>query len=1069
MSVVAAQEFSLYYTNNQSDEFSMPSLSFDKLLQPTLTEINRLPARATLQPFPDVASALEANDGDLAASPQRLSLDGDWKFLLLKRPEDAPAGWAAPGAALSVWRNIRVPGVWTRQDTGDYPHYANWMMPFDCPHAPETPDENPTGLYRTTFEAPAQCGERKTVLHIGGFESVALVWCNGEFVGMGKDSRLPSEFDLTPYVSSGNNALAIMVIRWSDATWIEDQDHWNHGGIHRSVYVEFRAQTHVSDLNVTADYDCETGDGEVTICVVVDGASDGYAVRARLLDADGKVSGEFPTAPVAQFDATASAFEQLVSAYNFYGFAAEATLKLPDAQPWSAERPRRYRLVVELLTPDGAVAEAHALWVGFRRVAVSGRRLKINGEPVVLIGVNRHDHHHENGKTLTVDEMRAELTTMKRHNINAVRTAHYPNDSSLLDLCDELGLYVVDEANVECHGRYHLVSRDPAYANAIVDRTVRMIARDRNHPCVIGWSTGNESGHAAAHNAAAAAARFSDPTRFVQYEGAMRRFGSFMMWSDEGAQKNPKGVELIASDIVCPMYPPIDFIIRWAQWAERTELDDRPMILCEYSHAMGNSNGSVTDYVDAFYTEPALAGGFVWDWRDQGLSAKDKEGRFYWAYGGHFGDEPNDRNFNINGLVGPDGAPHPALNEYKWAARPVTAERLEDGSIRFINRRTFQDTSDLTLEWTLLCDGEVVETGALLPVIPAGDAEVIDPPYKAAIDSDAEWFLSLEWRLCEATPWAKQGERLAWDQLALSLPGKAEISASIPVTGAVKTLQEVDGDGVKILFDPDGRIQSVALDGLEVITSDITPCVWRAPTDNDGGKPGTRDLLLPTKCAEWVGYGLNALKRTNIETTIEESGVRLMLVQHWEGAKGETLVHQSIWNLTNGRARVDETITIPQAWMDLPRVGVRFEVPSVFEKLSWHGLGPDESYPDRCGAQTVGRWTSALADQYHPYVRPQEHGAHEQTRSFQLLDKAGEGFEVSFPMPLSFTARLHHDADLTEAETLAELMQRDTAEVHIDAAMRGLGTAACGPDVLPQYLVRPGTYSFSWILKKLGS
>lgn len=1048
----------------------MPFLSFDKLLQPALTEINRLPARATLQPFPDAASALGAIDGDIAATPQRVSLDRNWKFLLIKRPGDAPGEWASPNADISGWREICVPGVWTRQDTGDYPHYANWMMPFDCPHAPETPDENPTGLYRTTFEAPAHWNDCKTILHIGGFESVALVWCNGEFVGMGKDSRLPSEFDLTPYVSAGENTLAIMVIRWSDATWIEDQDHWNHGGIHRSVYLESRARVHVADINVTADYKKETGAGEAQIRVLVDGASDGYIVRAKLMDAEGDIVGAFPDTPVAQFDATASAFQQLVAAYSFYGFAAEAALRLPDAKPWSAEEPIRYRLVVELLAPDGAVAEAHAFWVGFRRVEISDRRLKINGEPVVLIGVNRHDHQHENGKTLTVDEMRAELATMKRHNINAVRTAHYPNDPRLLDLCDELGLYVIDEANVECHGRYHLVSRDPSYANAIIDRTARMIARDRNHPCVIGWSTGNEAGHAAAHNAAAAAARFLDPTRFVQYEGAMHRFGSFMMWSDEGAQQSPESAELVASDIVCPMYPPIDFIVRWARWAERTGLDNRPMILCEYSHAMGNSNGSIADYVDAFYAEPALGGGFVWDWRDQGFSERDEAGRFYWAYGGHFGDEPNDRNFNINGLVGPDGAPHPALNEYKWAARPVTAERLENGDIYLANRRSFQDTSDLTLEWTLLRDGEVIETGALSPVIEPGEATTITPPHKATTQSDAEWFLLLEWRLREAVSWAGEGERLAWGQFELSSPSKEEAVAPISITGAVKAPMEVEHDGVKILFDADERIQSVALDGVDIITSDIIPCVWRAPTDNDGGKPGTRDLLLPTKCAEWVGYGLNTLKRTSVETTMEKAAdcARLMRVQQWEGADNETLVHQSVWDLTGDGARIDETITIPQAWVDLPRVGVRFETPRTFKNLLWHGLGPDESYPDRRRAQTVGRWASTLADQYHPYVRPQEHGAHEQARSFRLVDEAGKGFEVSFLIPLSFTVRLHHDADLTEAETLAELLARDTAEIHIDAAMRGLGTAACGPDTLPQYLVRPGTYSFSWILKKRG-
>ena len=1047
----------------------MPLLSFDNIFQPALLEINRLPAAATMQAFPTIDAALAAKAGDLAVTPWRLSLDGEWRFLLAARPEDAPSDWTAPDADLSGWRAIRVPGVWTRQDTGDGPHYANWMMPFDCPHAPQTPDKNPTGLYRTRFETPAPWTGRKTILHIGGFESVALVWCNGAFVGMGKDSRLPSEFDLSPYLSAGANTLAVMVIRWSDATWIEDQDHWNHGGLHRSVYIESRAPTHVRDLNAVADYDSETGAGEARLRVFVDGPSAGYSVRAALCDAGGEHGAVFPEAPVAQFDAQGSAVEQLVAAYSFKGFAAEMALTLPDAAPWSAERPTRYRLVVELIDPDGAVCEAHALWIGFRRVEIAGRRLKVNGEAIVVIGVNRHDHHHENGKTPSVEEMRVELETMKRHNINAIRTAHYPNDPRLLDLCDALGLYVLDEANVECHGRYHAVSRDPRYAGAIIDRTARMIARDRNHPCVIGWSTGNESGHAPAHNAAAAMAHALDPTRFVHYEGAMHRFGSFMLWSDEGAQQAPEAGERAATDIVCPMYPPADFIVRWAQWAERTGLDDRPLILCEFSHAMGNSNGSIADYVDAFYREPALGGGFVWDWRDQGLSETDQDDRFYWAYGGHFGDEPNDRNFNINGLVGPDGTPHPALTEYQWAARPVTAERLGSGDIRLTNRRIFQNTEDLQLEWTLQRDGEAVERGALSPVIAPGGIMVLPALYKTAPGGDGEWFLLLEWRVRDGTSWAPPGTRLAWDQLALSRPRRESLAPATPVISGVKAPQRIERGDVMVRLGDDGSVRSVAFGGAAVVASDITPSVWRAPTDNDGGKPGVRDLLMPTKCAEWVGYGLNALKRESADAVMDEDAgsVRLKRRQHWAGTGGAVLVHESLWTVRDEAVHMDETVIVPQAWKDLPRVGVRFETPRRFDLLSWYGPGPDESYPDRCGAQATGRWASTLAAQYHPYVRPQEHGAHEAARWLRLADEAGAGVEILFPAPLGFSARLHHDTDLTEAETLAELTMRDTAEIHIDAAMRGLGTAACGPDTLAQYRVGPGKYRFTWILRGL--
>mgnify|MGYP001799400294 CR=1 FL=1 len=1035
---------------------SLP-LPLSQLFNPRLTALGRLEARANLLGFPDLA-ALESG-----ASPWRISLDGDWRFQLAERPDAAPADWISSDKTEAPWRDIKVPGVWTLQGTGDLPHYANWQMPFDCQKPPAVPEANATGLYRSTISVPEAWQARSTVLHIGGFESLVLVWCNQVFIGMAKDSRLPSEFDLTDALRPGENELALMVVRWCDATWIEDQDHWNHGGIHRSVWLESRGATHVGDLVVDTDFDPSSKTGTASVRASIIGDSAGWSVRSRLEAPRRTAAIAEASAPVEQFDTSQPVAGQWAQSYAFEGYAAGLEIEIPNAAPWSAEVPNRYRLVTELLDPSGAIAEVHETWIGFTRIETSGRRLTVNGRPVVLIGVNRHDHHPENGKTCRREDIRAELVTMKQHNINAIRTAHYPNDPALLDLADELGFYVIDEANVECHARWTEVAQQPDFLPAIVERTTRMIARDRNHPCIIGWSLGNEAGHGPAHDAAAAAARHLDPTRFIHYEGAVSLRLSFPFGrSPETTQQTPNANELAATDVVCPMYPPIDHIVDWARWAEQTGGDDRPLILCEFSHAMGNSNGSLSAYVDAFFNEPALAGGFVWDWRDQGLAETDEHGRFYWAYGGHYGDEPNDGNFNINGLVGPDGIPHPALREYMWAARPATTQLTDQRKLRVSNRRVFQDTSDLEMHWRLLHDGQEVEAGrGDVLIAPAASVE-LDLPLHSDLVSSGSWHLNISWHLRDECTWGEAGHRVAWDQIELqsASPALVETRAQSFEAGVFEHA------GLSVAVSEQEGVISINSGVSEIVSSPISLSLWRAPTDNDGGKPGARPLFK-NRTGQWVGYGLDALQPSTCVTQHDASG--LSVERKWVGADGAFAKHRSLWSVSDEAIVVDETIVIPETWADLPRIGVRFEVPSAFDRLAWFGLGPDESYPDRYLAQTMGLWSSLVADQYHPYVRPQEYGAHERCHWFSLTNEQGRGLKIGLPQPLSFTARPHHDVDLNEAETLAELQPAATTEVHIDVAVRGLGTGACGPDALPQYRVGPGTYAFRWMLQAVSS
>ncbi|MEM7285663.1 MAG: glycoside hydrolase family 2 TIM barrel-domain containing protein [Actinomycetota bacterium] len=1019
----------------------MVSVSIDQVLVPELTEINRLPSRPPLDP----RGSADDLRGD-TPSPWRRSLDGRWRFKLVDRPDAAPARWHQPGLRDSSWETIDVPGVWTRQGQTDLPIYTNVQMPWDGVEPPAVPEDNPTGLHRTTFRVPAAWRRRQVVLSVGGAESVLMVWCNGEFVGMGKDSRLASEFDLTPHLTRGENHLAVMVVRWSDATWIEDQDHWFHAGIHRSVHLEARGRDRVDDLVVTADFDPDDGRGALEVAAHVMGDR-GAEVRVQLESLSGRRIGRPTTAAVGR-SRELGGRNTVINAYIYGGPVAVARLEDLRIEPWSAERPAQYRVVTELLDAAGDVIEAHSTITGFRRVEIRDRRLLVNGRAVTIYGVNRHDHHPETGKTLTLEELREEVLAMKRHNLNALRTAHYPNDPRLLDLCDELGLYVIDEANVESHGRLASVSHDRRYQHAIGERMRRMVLRDRNHPCIIGWSLGNEAGDGPAFPAAAAWTRAVDPTRFVQYEG-MNTVRDVRAGADRALRHEaPRRDETTASDVLAPMYTSIDTIRAWATWAEDTGLDHRPLILCEYSHAMGNSNGSLVEYVDAFHTHPALGGGFIWDWRDQGLAEHDEDGRFYWAYGGHFGERVHDGNFCINGLVGPDLLPHPQLREYQWAIRPVTVERLSGRRMRITNRRVFESLDDLRLRWTLTEDGVRVARGEARVEVSAGASVVWTLPTRHRIRRGVETHVTFEWRTRRATAWSPAGHVVAWDQVELT----PDSVASRPPTRSATPVVETDDHG----------IAAVRFGERTAVIGDVAATLWRAPTDNDGIASFFGGDVATGVRTRWQAWGLDRLTNVVDDITSRRDGSDIRLRRRLVGSDDEA-VHTTRIQVVDGSIRFDERIVVPTSWEDLPRVGVRFEAPGSLDRLQWFGPGPDETYPDRASAATVGRWASSVDDQYHPFVKPQDHGQHVDARWFTLTE-GRRGFAVSADAPFAFAARRHHDAALTTASTLAELRPDETIEVHVDAAVRGLGTGACGPDTLPPYLVRPGTWAWRWSL-----
>jgi beta-galactosidase len=975
----------------------------------------------------------------------RVPLDGQWRFQLLPRPD------AEPGPA---WGQIEVPGCWTMQGWGDQPHYTNVQMPFPG-LPPQVPAENPTGLYERDFEVPARWAGRRIVLHVGAAESVLIACVNGQEVGISKDSHLAAEFDVTDLVQPGPNTVSLTVVKWSDATYVEDQDQWWHGGITRSVFLYATDPVHLADVRAIATLAEDLASGslevraEVAFARVAPGP--GWTVKARLGDLTGVLVAPVPHTGrhegprpsrhrrvladrvISSDDLTEE--ERTVLWPRLYAELAPATVgrvalraDVTGVRPWSSEVPVLYPLTVTLLSPSGETVEEVSLRVGFRRVEIVGLDLLINRKRVFIRGVNRHDFDQHTGRVISEASMRDDVVTMKRFGFNAVRTSHYPNDPAFLDLCDELGLYVIAEADIESHAFIDGLCDDPRYLGAWVDRVSRMALRDKNHPSVIAWSLGNESGHGSNHDAAAGWLRRYDPTRPLHYEGAIR-------WDWASSQ----GV----SDLTCPMYPPIWAIVAHA----RSGHQRHPLVMCEFSHAMGNSNGTLAEYWDAIEGTPGLQGGFIWEWWDHGLIQDLPDGTRRWAYGGDFGDQPNDGNFCIDGVVFPDRTPKPALWEHHALARPVrvraTTEDLRAGRITIHNGQDFRDLSWLRAHVDVAVEGVIVHAAELpLPALGPGEDAVVELPGWDGIQrGEGETWLTIRFVTAGPEAWAEAGHEMAWTQLPLEPGSTHEPRPSHPMHAAREA----------VAVDLDGRLIHALLAAPPLLS------LWRAPTDND---------RIPGLAAEWDRLGLADLTRV-LESIEEVDGATVVRSRYRTGAGIEVPHEMLLTALAGGAIRVDETAIIPDALPDLARVGTALEIAAGLDRVEWFGRGPHETYPDRRRGGRVGRWRSTLADLHVPYVRPQESGGRADVRWVSLTDSTGRGLRITLDAPRQVSVSRFRAADLAEATHHGELVPRPAAVVHLDAAHRGLGTASCGPDTLPEYLVGPGTYRWSWTLQPI--
>ncbi len=983
----------------------------------------------------------------------RLSLDGDWDFHLAKTPDAALKFVESPGS----WESIRVPGNWQLQGFWDKPHYTNVQMPFsDQP--PQVPELNPTGVYRRTFQVPRDWRGRRVILHFGGADNTLLVQLNGRAVGLSKDSRTPAEFDVTHLLRSGSNELIALVIKWSDATFIEDQDHWWLSGLHREVFLYTTPKYHIADVDVRAGLtdDLRTGTLDLRVSVDFGGAVDaGSRLEVRLLDPKGK--------PVFKKPHVVTDFcngDENRPAWNRH--LGRVTARIPRVRAWSAEQPHLYTLQITLHTSTGMQRDVRR--IGFRRVEIRGRDLLINGRRVMIKGVNRHDHDDTTGKAVSRERMLEDVLTMKRFNFNAVRTSHYPNDPHFLDLCDQYGLYVIDEANIESHAYAHSICRDRRYAGAFLDRVMNMVERDKNHPCIIAWSLGNESGYGPNHSAAAGWLRQAEPSRPVHYEGAL--------WGPD-ADKNPdRKIEWddqpFGTDIVCPMYAPIPVIKEYAAKSKKP----RPLILCEYSHAMGNSNGSLCDYWDAFESTPGLQGGFIWEWIDHGIRTKDARGREYWLYGGDFGENPHDANFVCDGLVWPDRTPHPAMWECKKLQQPVAVEpvNLKSGRLRIRNRQDFTTLAWLRGTWEVGVSGRVVQSGKL-PVLktPPGQSETVSLPIRPpALASGEEAFLTLRFTTASDTPWCEQGFEVAWEQLALPFRAKApgtrlrQPPATLEEKNGVLTVTA--GDLVVEASGKAGTLTSLRHKGVEFLVSGPRVNIWRAATDNDGIKAWTGQESKPL--GRWRKAGLPEFQVTGrgVSATRNKDGSVTLSFQSVATARGGKIGHHHSYTVhPNGEIVVENDFACDRTLPDLPRLGVTFILRPDFEHLVWFGRGPHESYCDRKRGAAVGLYRGTVTGQYVPYIVPQEHGNKTDVRWMELADPRGRAIVFAATDRLLECSASHFTAnDLYAAAHTIDLTPRREIIVNLDYAQRGLGTASCGPDTLERYLLPPDDYWFGY-------
>ncbi|ENU0189529.1 beta-galactosidase [Klebsiella oxytoca] len=995
----------------------------------TITHLNRLPAHPTFASWRDTDAARKNQP-----SAFRRRLDGQWQFSWARSPFDVDARWLEDDLPDS--RSTPVPSNWQMQGY-DAPIYTNVRYPIDTT-PPRVPQENPTGCYSLTFRVDESWrADGQTQIIFDGVNSAFHLWCNGEWVGYSQDSRLPAAFDLSPYLQPGDNRICVMVMRWSAGTWLEDQDMWRMSGIFRSVWLLNKPTLHLCDVQLTPQLDALYRDAELLVNLSVAAPVallEELTVKVELWDDDRLVAShqQSPGSPIID---------------ERGNYAERAAIRLPVERPalWSAETPDCYRAVVSLWRGDEPI-EAEAWDIGFRRVEIKNGLLLLNGKPLLIRGVNRHEHHHQRGQVVTEEDMVQDILLMKQNNFNAVRCSHYPNTPRWYELCNRYGLYVVDEANIETHGMVPMnrISDDPAWLPAFSARVSRMLQSNRNHPSIIIWSLGNESGGGSNHEAMYHWLKRNDPSRPVQYEGG--------------------GADSTTTDIICPMYArvdrdqPIPTVPKWGikKWISLPG-EQRPLILCEYAHAMGNSLGNFADYWQAFRDYPRLQGGFIWDWADQAISKTFDDGSVGWAYGGDFGDKPNDRQFCMNGLVFPDRRAHPSLIEAKHAQQYFQFALLAQSPlrIRLSSEYLFRATDNEELRWQVQAAGETFAEGSVkLALCPEGQSELtLCDALKLPAGAEEVW-LTLEVVQPQATLWSDAGHRVAWQQfplaapLALRDPRSADIAPALESSDAAWIVRS--GSQQWTIDRQSGLLTHWQVDGVEQLLTPLRDQFVRAPLDNDIGVSEVERIDPNAWVERWKSAGLYELSARCVQCDAQRLAHEVVIDSRWHYLRGDEAVIVSHWRMTfDSEGKLHLAVDGERAGPlpPLPRIGLNFQVPDQHQPVSWLGYGPHENYPDRRTSACFSRWQLPLEEMTTPYIFPTENGLRCDSKT---LDWGRWHVGGNF----HFSVQPYGTTQLMETDHWHWMKPENGVWITLDAQHMGIGgDDSWTPSVLQQWLL----------------
>ena len=1000
---------------------------------PKILSKNREPIRCTFIP------RLNPFNLEWEYWPNYISLNGKWKFNWSANPESRPVDFYRLDFDTSNWNEIEVPSNWEFQGY-DIPIYTNVVYPFPANPPYIDHSRNSVGSYRRTFHIPEDWKDKEIFLHFAGVKSAFYVWINGKEVGYSQGSCTPAEFNITEYVNTGENVLAVEVYRWCDGSYLEDQDMWWTSGIYRDVFIYATKKVHIRDYFIRSDFDKKYEDAVLEMDINVVNYSDStfkdLKLEINLLNPQAKYCFEEPIR--VEIESMNPKEEKVLN--------VKKEIKKP--LKWSAETPYLYVVEMKLLDSEGKEIETQRCNFGFRKVEIKEGQLLINGKAIKIKGVNRHEFDPDRGHAVTVDRMIQDIKLMKQHNINTVRTSHYPNDPKWYQLCDYFGMYLIDEANIESHGMGYdpetTLANKPEWMEAHLDRTIRMVERDKNHPSVIIWSLGNEAGDGINFEATSKWIHERDKTRPVHYERA--EFRSYV-------------------DIVSFMYTPIELLEEYAQKEKKEK--NRPVFLCEYAHAMGNSVGNLKDYWDLIKRYKNLLGGCIWDWVDQGIRRRDEKGREYWAYGGDFGDEPNDKNFCINGVVLPNRTVEPELNEVKKVYQYIEIEsiELEKGIIRITNNYTFTNLKTFDCYLEVQEEGETIKNMKLPNMdLEAGESKEIELPIsKEEFKEDKEYHLKIIFKLSKDTAWAKKGHVVAWEQFELKMKKTNPIEIKIKECPALKITEEpkkikVSGKDIETTINKDtGLIESLKYMGKEILLEAFKPNFWRVPIDNDIGNG------MPERLKIWkeAGKKMRVVEKKMNKT--DERMIETKFKTRVEGIEGiDCELKYQIYG--NGKIVVSMRLKVKEGLPEIPRIGMQGKIVGEFKEVSWYGRGPHESYWDRKTGAAVGIYSCEVEELIHKYVRPQETGNRTDVRWLKLTNEYGVSVMITGMPMFEFSAWPFEMKDLEIARHVNELeFRKDLITLNIDYRQMGVGgDNSWGALPHPEYLLLPSEYMFSF-------